>query len=338
MRFDRGLRGGAVDILQLVLFSIVVATVGLPLRGQQSELRSLASGLADDIAASGRKSIAVVDFTDLQGNPTELGRFLAEEFSIALTRTHKGFEVIDRGHLKAILIEHKLAATGLIDPATAKRLGQIVGADILVTGSMTPFSESVRVAVKALATDTARIVAADTTDLPKTATITELIGRGIGGKDSPPGTGPPPRSAVDAGSRPAPPPGSPVVMAEGYQYEVVSCNGIANSVRCKLRITNHMADRWLSFGCFKNPYLVGSAGTRAYDNFGNESQGEACSLSNRGGGGSMTLVSGVTVEASVMFQTLSPSATSLSLVNLFLSTGPTGKGFDVSFRGVPITR
>ena len=109
MRFDRGLRGGAVDILQLVLFSIVVATVGLPLRGQQSELRSLASGLADDIAASGRKSIAVVDFTDLQGQPHR-GCFLAEEFSIALTRTHKGFEVIDRGHLKSILINTNLLA------------------------------------------------------------------------------------------------------------------------------------------------------------------------------------------------------------------------------------
>src|SRR5262245_23781666 len=129
--------------------------------GQPNELRSLANSLAEDIASSGKRSIAVVDFTDLQGNPTALGRYLAEEFSVALARTRKGLQVIDRTHLKAILAENKLGSTGLIDPATARRLGQIAGAEALLTGSMTPFSESVRIAVKVLATDTARIIAAD---------------------------------------------------------------------------------------------------------------------------------------------------------------------------------
>jgi len=55
---------------------------------------------------------------DLQGNVTELGRFLAEELSGALVNDSRGFRVIDRAHLKAILQEHKLAATGLIDPQT----------------------------------------------------------------------------------------------------------------------------------------------------------------------------------------------------------------------------
>src|ERR1035441_4970086 len=137
-----------------------------PVYGQQNDLRALASSLAADVAAAGKKTIAVVDFTDLKGNSSELGRFLAEEFSVALTRTHKGFEVVERNHLKAILTEHKLMATGLIDPATAKKLGQFTGADAIVTGSMTPFSEHVRVAVKVLSTDTARIIAADDIDSP----------------------------------------------------------------------------------------------------------------------------------------------------------------------------
>jgi TolB-like protein len=318
---------------------MILTTTGLPVRGQQAELRTLASGLAEDIQASGKKTIAVVDFTDLQGNPTELGRYLAEELSVAMARTHKGFEVIDRAHLKAILTEHKLTASGLIDPATAKKLGQISGADVLLTGTMTPFSESVRIAVKALATDTARIIGADTAELPKTATIIELIGHGVGGKDASSGA-PPSRAVNDSGTGSAPQPSNPVVMIEEFQYEILSCKGVANSVRCRLRITNRGPDRWLSQSCFKNPYSVGSTGTRAYDNLGNESAGESCSISNHGSdmGAHATLVSGVPVEASVLFQTLSPSATTLSLITISAQTGPSGKGFYVSFRGVPITR
>ena len=58
----------------------------------------------------------MVDFTDLQGNVTELGRFLAEELSITLSESEKGFEIVDRTHLKAILQENKLSTTGLMDP------------------------------------------------------------------------------------------------------------------------------------------------------------------------------------------------------------------------------
>jgi hypothetical protein len=54
--------------------------------GQQSELRATAATLAADIAKAGSGSVAVVDFTDLQGNPRQLGRYLAEEFEIGLLK------------------------------------------------------------------------------------------------------------------------------------------------------------------------------------------------------------------------------------------------------------
>ena len=87
---------------------------------QDKEIKALASTLAENLAKTPNKSVAVVDFTDLQGNVTELGRFLAEEISVALANTDRGIEVIDRTHLKALLREHKLASTGVIDPATAE--------------------------------------------------------------------------------------------------------------------------------------------------------------------------------------------------------------------------
>ena len=55
--------------------------------------------MAEKIAAAKNTTVAVVDFADLQGQVTELGRFFAEEFSVALAGTAQDFEVIDRAHL-----------------------------------------------------------------------------------------------------------------------------------------------------------------------------------------------------------------------------------------------
>jgi TolB-like protein len=329
--------------LLVVLFALTGSHL---LRAQQNELRSLATGLAKEIAASGKKAVAVVDFTDLQGNPTELGRFLAEEFAVALTRTHSGFEVIDRTHLKAIITEHKLAATGLIDPTTAKKLGQIVGADALLTGSMTPFSESVRVTVKVLATDTARIIAADTTDLPKTATINQLIGNAIGQTShTPSGDNRPPLPNASPSASPGSPliSSSPVAMSAEFQYELIECKAMAGSVRCSFQITNRGSDRTLSQFCGK-PAVPEATHTKAFDNFGNETFGDSCTIANRGNGVGYNveanLVSGVPVPASVLFSNLGTSASSLSLVNIlgWWHDDRSNGHVSVSFRNVPIIR
>lgn len=145
----------------------------------EKEIKSLSLTMAEDIAKASKKSIAVVDFTDLQGNVTELGRFIAEEFSVALAGAGKGFEVVDRTHLKSIIAEHKLSSTGIIDPQTARKLGQIAGVDALITGTITPFGDSVRLSVKVLATDTAKIIGASSGDIAKTKAIEELLSRGI---------------------------------------------------------------------------------------------------------------------------------------------------------------
>lgn len=145
----------------------------------EKEIKDLSISMAEDIAKSGKKRIAVVDFTDLQGNVTELGRFLAEEFSVALAGAGKGFEVVDRTHLKSIIAEHKLSATGIIDPQTARKLGQIAGVEALITGTITPFGDSVRLSAKILDTATAKVIGASTANIAKTKAIEELLARGI---------------------------------------------------------------------------------------------------------------------------------------------------------------
>jgi hypothetical protein len=66
-----------------------------------------------------------------------------------------------------------------MDPQTARKLGQIAGVDALVTGTITPFGDSIRLSVKILDTATARVIGASSGDIAKTKAIEELLARGI---------------------------------------------------------------------------------------------------------------------------------------------------------------
>jgi len=165
-------------------FGVLLVTLALSgpdvAQAYQQEIHAAAAKISESLAKKGKKSVAVVDFTDLQGNVTELGRFLAEKISVALGAEDRGFDVVDRTHLKTLLKEHKLSASGLVDPQTAKKLGQLSGADCLVTGSLTPLGDTVSLSLKVLDTNTARMITAADLDIPRTKAIEELLSKGIG--------------------------------------------------------------------------------------------------------------------------------------------------------------
>lgn len=158
---------------------IVMITCSRPFCTLAQDMRPASAALATKIAASGRKTVAVVDFTDLQGCVTELGRYMAEDISVALLDNAKGFEVIDRTSLRVLMQEHKLASTGIIDPATARQLGKIAGVDALVTGTIAPLSDSVHVSAKVLDTESAKMLGGITAEIPRTKAVDELLSKGV---------------------------------------------------------------------------------------------------------------------------------------------------------------
>jgi TolB-like protein len=181
---SRGLREEAViQKYCFTLFSIILLLLiqWTSAAAYEMEIENLSNTIAKQISKSSRKHlqrVAVVDFTDLQGNVTELGRFIAEELSINLARSEKQFEVIDRTHLKSLLEEHKFNMSGLVDPQTAKKLGKIAGVDAIVTGKLTPFGDNVRVSCTVISTATAKTLAAGKTSIAKTRTIEQLLAGG----------------------------------------------------------------------------------------------------------------------------------------------------------------
>lgn len=197
----------------------------------EKELKSISTNMSEKIARAGKKTVAVVDFTDLQGNVTELGRFIAEEFSVALADADKGFEIVDRTHLQTLLKEHKLSTTGIIDPSTAKKLGEIAGVDALVTGTITPFGDSVRISIKILDTSTARVIGASSGEIAKTKAIEELLARGIMESGSPVGESTTTPSAPTTIGK--------AIEAEGFIFKPIKCSRSGKKTICTISFMNN---------------------------------------------------------------------------------------------------
>lgn len=139
------------------------------------EMKSISDSVTLSFDGQSISSVAVLDFTDLQGTTTELGRFLSEELTINLVIGHKVLNVVDRANLSRLLDEHKLSKSGLVNPDDIKKLGKIAGVDALITGTVTPMGKMLRISTKVINTETAKIVGAAKGNVETTPEIADLM-------------------------------------------------------------------------------------------------------------------------------------------------------------------
>ena len=91
---------------------------------------------------SDKVRVAVLNF---ENNSTwgywgdNLGAAAADELTTQLFRSGE-FSVIERAQLAAILAEQDFGASGAVNASTAAQLGQLLGAQLILTGSITQFS------------------------------------------------------------------------------------------------------------------------------------------------------------------------------------------------------
>jgi hypothetical protein len=147
--------------------------------GYETTLKTVAARLVSQLELAHQKSGTVLDFTDLQGQGTELGRFLAQELSDQLVSEAKSFSLVDRVNLQYLLKENKLSMEGLIDPDTSRKLGNMIGIDTIIIGTVTPIGQSIRLSVRAIAVETGKIIASQSTSLPAGGGLGDLYSHGV---------------------------------------------------------------------------------------------------------------------------------------------------------------
>lgn len=108
-----------------------------------------------------RSRVAVANLVDHTGEENELGGLISEEMTVSLLKHSRSFEVMDRGHLAAIIEEHRLALGGLMNDSTLIELGRLESVEVVITGTITRLGARYKVTVKALDTQTGLVVAAD---------------------------------------------------------------------------------------------------------------------------------------------------------------------------------
>lgn len=82
------------------------------------------------------KTIAVAGFSYADGRASTDGGVVSERLTTELIKTGK-LKVVERKEIEKVLRELKLQVSGQMDQAAAKQLGKLLGADLLVLGTMT---------------------------------------------------------------------------------------------------------------------------------------------------------------------------------------------------------
>lgn len=336
-RFIHGARAAAVAVAAAL-------AAGIPAAAYEHRLETLGDRLVEALPDAGLAAVAVVDFTDLRGEPTELGRFLAEELSTALVRAGSEagaragngggrnaegpddrragatrVRVIDRLRLGRVLDELELAASGLLDPEDARRVGEVAGVDGLVTGSLVPFADAVRVNVKLLDVRTGEILLTETADLPRTPTLTDLEERPLTVR-VPPGAGESLELRVD---------GPPEQTVHFHELKIAlrGCVRVEATVHCLFTATHRDADTTLFvYGSTRAVLPDGATVPVSRLHLGGET---ASGPHSRVGA---RLVRGVPTAGSAVFDEVPPGAETVRRLELDLH------GDDARFLRVPIQR
>ncbi len=86
--------------------------------------------------------VAVMNFENkTQYGGWRLGYGAADILTTEMVKTGK-FKMMERENLQTVLSEQNLGRAGRIDPATAARIGRIIGVEYIITGAVTEYGQS----------------------------------------------------------------------------------------------------------------------------------------------------------------------------------------------------
>ncbi len=168
--------------LAVVALLALSMTVQSTVQGQKLLVDAIAD-LATQVNASAtqqqKQKVAVIPFRELDGRQTVLGTYLAEALVTELFR-RGGLEIVERTMLDPIMAELRLGQSGLVDPNTARRVGQVAGVDAIVTGTITDLQSFVAVNCRLIDVETGRVFAAADTRIVKDDDVRKIMGVGLG--------------------------------------------------------------------------------------------------------------------------------------------------------------
>lgn len=192
-----------------------------------TQLDKLTNQIMGSLNQNQKNKIAIMEFVDMQGNVSNLGKYISEELTTRLYRTGK-FEVIERQLLDKIIQEQKISLSGIVDENSAVELGKILGVDAIATGTISDLGISVKINARLISAESGKLFSVASVEIPKDDKVKVLLSENVAST-----------ATVSATSRTkAQPASSQTVKKDGYVFELLEARLEDKTAICKLRVTN----------------------------------------------------------------------------------------------------
>lgn len=289
------------------------------------QLNNLTSQIIDSFNQSNVSKIAVIEFADLEGNVTQLGKFIAEELITRIFTTGR-FDVVERNLLQKVLEEQKLGMTGYIDQETAISLGQILGVDAIISGSISDLGMNIKINARLISTESGSVFAVASVNVHKDNTIRLLMGESIQK---------PVETEESNYSKPQHSGIKPPVVEHGIQFVLKECFYTNNIVSVILEVTNLDMDKYISLlDRTQTSYI------RIIDDQGREfkSREQFLGTHDKGWNGiqNVMLVQDVATKYIVKFFDVKTKPEMIKRLDLILQIPDLQNYFSITFRDIPI--
>ena len=146
-------------ILAILFWCMLLLLPVISLANAQS-MDQASSQIIEQLKKKNVKSVAVLNFVDINDRVRGLGKYLAEDLSISMVGNEAGIGIVDRANLKRIMEELQLSESVLVDPKNAKQLGELSGADVLVFGTLAKTGGSYSLQIRGVSVATAEVLTA----------------------------------------------------------------------------------------------------------------------------------------------------------------------------------
>jgi len=293
----------------------------------EDSLKDLSEQIINSMVEGSKKKIAIVEFSDLNGNITQFGKYISEELITRLFKTDK-FNVIERQLLNKIITEQKLSLTGIIDPKSAKELGKILGVDAIVSGTIFDLGKYIKINARMIATDSGELFSVASIKIYKNQEVNNLLSEHISNKDV---------LNTNSGQNK-----EFILESNEFRFHLTECKILGNTITCNLLITNLIEDREFM--------LYSGYVTRLFDDFGNEYYPDNITLGNKYCSGgyfspgephrvSSMLISNVPIKSTIKFNNVNNNIKVISLLEIACTFWVNGepKYFNLKFKNIPLS-
>lgn len=216
-----------------------------PSQAYQQELKKMATELAARIQALNHSRVTVYEFVDLDMKPNKLGKFLAQQLQLALAQPETELTVVDQSQMPQLFDQMEKLSEGLIDPATGRQLGKVAGTEVLVVGTVMSSSLTIRLDIKAIDLQTAKLITGKGASLARVGVLGKLANESEGitaaaAQDE--------EETEQASARPAKAKSRPPARSrndQGVLFELDGCSVSGGALTCAVTATSDR-DRWLA--------------------------------------------------------------------------------------------